>query len=165
MQWQAVKFKQICTDIITDITLSNNSISIVRHGREWQSVSLPFCVCASYSRVGWQVDQWVTVQSAGGLTRKKPKYRCGDTQGHGGWNIKRETGAKPCKSLYTPSFLHSFHSIKLQASQLESNFFLLGGLVLSMQMGSKKWYEEMQSTQGSSWLKIKKRLVNWRFQV
>lgn len=41
--------------------------------------------------VGRLVDQSVAVMSAGGLTRTKPKYRCGNAQGHGGWNIKRET--------------------------------------------------------------------------
>lgn len=43
-----------------------------------------------------------------GVTRKKPEYHCGSSQGHGGWNIKKEKAKSSlyvlyfCIIIYTP---------------------------------------------------------------
>lgn len=104
MQCPATEFQFICTDII-NIELSKKG----QHPNAVEGSEKVLCVCVrSGSGVGRLVDQCVAVQSAGGLTRKKPTYRCGNAHGHGGWNTKKRNWSEVLSKPLNAIILHIF---------------------------------------------------------
>lgn len=103
MQCQGAEFPWICMDIIINITFSNKGQ--YPHAIGWRGVRRRFvCMCV--------VDLCVAVRSAGGLTRVKPKYHCGNAHGHGGWNIKKRNRSEVMSKPLNIIILHSWRLLQ-----------------------------------------------------